>query len=84
MIGNIISFALFSNARLNFEGVSRLRTEFLSLVHSLTDEGANEEFVEESLQKGTIRSLPFLRCKKAVVQVYLVKQLKCSSVIPTI
>ena len=58
MLGNIISFALFSNARLNFERVSRLRTEFLSLVHYPTDEGANEEFVEESLQKGTIRSLP--------------------------
>jgi hypothetical protein len=51
-----ISFALFSNAHLNFNGVSRLRTEFSSLFHSLTEEGINDEFVEESLQKGTIRS----------------------------
>jgi hypothetical protein len=31
-----------------------------SLVYSilLTEEGMNDEFVEESLQKGTIRSLP--------------------------
>ena len=53
-----ISFALLSNARLNFNGVSRLRTDFSSLFHSLTEEGINDEFVEESLQKGTIRSLP--------------------------
>jgi hypothetical protein len=53
-----ISFALFSNARLNLNGVSRLRTEFSSLFHALTEEGMNDEFVEESLQKGTIRSLP--------------------------
>ena len=51
-----ISFALFSNAHLNFNGVSRLRTEFSSLFHSLTEEGINDEFVKESLQKGTIRS----------------------------
>ena len=31
----------------------------LSLFHSLTDEGTNEEFVEDCLEKGTIRSLPF-------------------------
>jgi hypothetical protein len=42
---------------LNFNGMSRLRTEFSSLFHSLT-EGVNDEFIEESLQKGTIRSLP--------------------------
>jgi hypothetical protein len=53
-----ISFALLSNARLNFNGMSRLRTDFSSLFHSLTEEGMNDEFVEESLQKGTIRSLP--------------------------
>ena len=54
-----ISFALFSNARLNFDGVSRLRTEFSSLFCCLTDESTNDkELVEESLQKGTIRSLP--------------------------
>ena len=53
-----ISFLLFSNTRLNFKGVSRLRTEFSSLFHSLTEEGMNDEFVEESLQMGTIRSLP--------------------------
>jgi hypothetical protein len=52
-----ISFALLNNARLNFNGMSRLRTEFSSLFHSLT-EGVNDEFIEESLQKGTIRSLP--------------------------
>jgi hypothetical protein len=44
-----ISFLLFSNARLNFKGVSRLRTEFSSLFHSLTEEGMNDEIVEESL-----------------------------------
>ena len=53
-----ISFILLSNARLNFKGAPRLRTEFSSLFHSLTEEGMNDEFVEESLQKGTIRSLP--------------------------
>jgi hypothetical protein len=58
-LGTIFSsFALFSNARLNFNGVSRLRTEFSSLFQSLTEEGMNDEFVEESLQKGTITSLP--------------------------
>jgi hypothetical protein len=35
-----ISFALFNNARLNFNGMSRLRTEFSNLFHSLT-EGVN-------------------------------------------
>ena len=45
-------------SRLNFNGVSRLRTEFSSLFLSLTEEGMNDEFVEESLRKGTIRSLP--------------------------
>ena len=54
----LISFLFFSSARLNFNGVSRLRTEFSSLFHSLTEEGMNDEDVEESLQKGTIRSLP--------------------------
>jgi hypothetical protein len=50
-----ISFALLSNAHLNFNGVSRLRTEFPSLFHSLTEEeGMNDECIEESLQKGTI------------------------------
>jgi hypothetical protein len=44
-----ISFLLFSNARLNFKGVSRLRTEFSSLFHSLTEEGMNDEIFEESL-----------------------------------
>jgi hypothetical protein len=53
-----ISFTLFSNARLNFDGVASLRTEFSSLFHSLAAERTNEEFVEESLQKGTLRSLP--------------------------
>jgi hypothetical protein len=42
-----ILFALLSNARLNFNGVSRLRTEFSSLFHSLTEEGMNDEFVED-------------------------------------
>jgi hypothetical protein len=55
-----ISFTLFNNARLNFG--CQLRTEFCSIFHSLTDEGTNEEFVEESLQKGTIRSLPCFHC----------------------
>ena len=41
-----ISFLLLSNARLNFNGVSRLWTEFSSLFHSLTEEGINDEFVE--------------------------------------
>jgi hypothetical protein len=50
-----ISIALFSNARLNFNGVSRLWTEFSSLSHSLTEEWMNDE---ESLQKGTIKSVP--------------------------
>ena len=36
-----ISFLLFSSARLNIKGVSRLRTEFSSLFHSLTEEGMN-------------------------------------------
>jgi hypothetical protein len=31
---------------------SRLRTEFSSVFHSLTEEGMNDKFVEESLQKG--------------------------------
>jgi len=54
-----ISFALFSNARLNFDGMSRLWTEFSSLFRCLTDESTNdEELVEESLQKGTVRSMP--------------------------
>jgi hypothetical protein len=53
-------FKLFSNARLNFNGVSRLRTEFSSLFHSLTEEGMNDEFVEESLQKGTITNCTIL------------------------
>jgi hypothetical protein len=52
-----ISFLLLSNACLNLKGVWKLRTEFSSLFHSLTEEGMNDEFVEESLQKGTIRSL---------------------------
>jgi hypothetical protein len=56
-----ISFTLFSNVRLNFNGVSGLRTEFSSLFHSPTKEGINDEFVEERLQKGTIRSLPLRR-----------------------
>jgi hypothetical protein len=64
-----ISFALLSNARLNFNGVSRLRTDFSSLFHSLTEEGINDEFVEESLQKGTIRSLvPFKQIRKITVR----------------
>jgi hypothetical protein len=53
-----ISFLLFSNARFIIKGVSRLRTEFSSLFHSITEEEMNDEFVEESLQKGTITSLP--------------------------
>ena len=47
----LISFLFFSSARLNFNGVSRLRTEFSSLFHSLTKEGMNDEVVEESLPK---------------------------------
>ena len=42
-----ISFAMLSNARFNFNGVSILRTEFSSSFHSLTEEGMNDEFVEE-------------------------------------
>jgi hypothetical protein len=43
-----ISFALHSSARLNFDIMSILRTEYSSLFYSLTDEGMNEEFVEET------------------------------------
>ena len=52
-----ISFLLLSNARLNFNAVSRFRTEFPSLFHPLTEGGMNDEIVGKSLQKGTIRSL---------------------------
>jgi hypothetical protein len=44
----------FSNARFIIKGVSRLRTEFSSLFHSITEEEMNDEFVEESLQRGLL------------------------------
>jgi hypothetical protein len=52
-----ISFALLSNARLNFDAVSRLRTVFKFIPFS--NWWRNEWGIRrKSLQKGTIRSLP--------------------------
>jgi hypothetical protein len=44
--------------------MSRLRTERLRLFHSLTVAGTKESLVIESLQNGTIISLPFRRNRK--------------------
>jgi hypothetical protein len=48
-------------AFLNLDNVSRLRTERLRLFHSLTVAETKESLVKDSLQNGTIISLPFRR-----------------------
>jgi hypothetical protein len=48
-------------AYLNLDSVSRLRTERLTLFHSLTVAETKESLVKDSLQNGTIISLPFRR-----------------------
>jgi hypothetical protein len=45
-------------AFLNLDNVSRLRTERLRLFHSLTVAETKESLVKDSLQNGTIISLP--------------------------
>jgi hypothetical protein len=59
-----ISFLIVTNiqiAFLNLDNVSRLRTERLRLFHSLTVAETKESLVKDSLQNGTIISLPFRR-----------------------
>ena len=49
-------------AFLNLDSVSRLRTDRLRLFHSLIVAETKESLVKDSLQNGTIRSLPHGTC----------------------